>query len=217
MLSSKKLLIESQYLGSIEYYAYLVNAQGVIIEKFEHFEKSSYRNRCYISSPQGKLRLSIPLLRSRNQRKPIYEIKIANDMNWQKVHWNSLITSYRSSPYFEYYEEHFYPFYHKPFTFLLDFNLQLNEVILKLLQINLEINLTASYKKDYSNEEFIDFRSKLVPTETIENVKPFLPNFAYPIYYQIFADKTQFIPNLSIVDLLFSEGKNSLFILKTLI
>jgi len=201
------LLIETQYLGNIEYYARLTHHKTVLLEQHEHYVKSTYRNRCYIAMPDGPLRLSVPLARSRYQRRAIKDVRIDYSYAWQRLHWNSLCTAYRSSPYFEYYEDTFYPYYHKPFDFLLDFNQQLCAEIVELLQLPVQVNNTKSFQKSYAPEANIcDFRSVIHPRKThaIGN-----PKYVSPTYHQVFENKIGFLPNLSIIDLLFAEGPNA--------
>lgn len=211
------LVIETQYLGTVQYYARLLHHKNVLIEQAEKFAKSTYRNRCYIATADGELRLSIPLFNGKDQRKTIKDIKISYDHAWQRLHWHSLTAAYRSSPYFEFYEDDFYPFYHKKFTYLLDFNQQLCALILKALQADVDINYTQKFRKLYDEQQFLDFRSAIHP-----NPRKARKELAYqkaatyitPTYQQVFDDKLPFMPEVSIVDLLFNEGPNSATLLK---
>ena len=193
-----KLLIEMQYLGSISYYRELLRYEEILFEAHENFEKSTYRNRCYIASPNGKLRLTIPVEGGKGQRALYSDIKIDYEQDWQKMHWQSLTSCYRNSPYFEFYEDRFEPFYTQRFEKLFDFNRQMMNLILELLKIDLKMEFTVDYQKQYADTE--DFRSKILPAKPQE---PFIK------YRQVFEDKTGFIPDASIIDILFSEGPHA--------
>ena len=199
------LLIEMQYLGTVSYYQKLLSHPRVLIEAHENFEKSTYRNRCCIHSPEGKLRLSIPLEGGRGQRQLYSEIKIGYDVDWQKNHWNSLVSCYRNSPYFEYYEERFFPFYAQRFEKLFDFNRQLMDLTLELLEVKPQIAFTESYEKHHE-EKVEDCRSEILPSKV---------SLDFPVKYrQVFEERTGFIPDLSIVDLLFSKGPHAAELLR---
>ncbi len=200
------LLIELHYLPPISWFIHALKYESVLIELHENFEKSTYRNRCYIAGPDGKLRLTIPLQHGRNQRTKFSEVKIAYDSDWQKIHWSSLCSCYRNSPYFEYYEDMFEHFYRQRFDLLFTFNLELLKVIIRLLKIDLTIDFTKTFVKETGNS-FVDMRSKLLPNHA--------PEFDHlPGYHQVFQDRTGFLQDLSIVDLLFNEGPNSALFLR---
>ncbi len=196
-----KALLGTAYAGNIHYYSVLKNAETVWVDLFEHFEKQSYRNRACIHGANGKLNLIIPLER-RGIRTPVGQVKIDYSQNWQKLHWKSLESAYRSSPYFEYYEHDFHEFYHKQeFELLADFNSAIQTKILRLLDIEVEILNTESYKSSMDGVK--DFRQLIHPKKTLDE--------SYPkeTYMQVFEDRNGFIPNLSILDLLFNEGPNA--------
>jgi|SRR5690606_6794640 len=193
------VLLPVFYLGPIEYFSKIKKASLVNLEKFEHFPKQTYRNRASIHSPNGKLDLTIPIRKGSRVHTKMKDVRISYDANWQRLHWRSLQTSYRSSSYFEYYEDDFAPFYHKKTEFLFDFNLSLFELCLKLLKLNPELLYTEEYVK--APIDFSDLREAISPR------KP--SNFLAKPYFQVFEDQHEFIPNLSIVDLLFSQGPQS--------
>ena len=205
-----KILIESQYLGSIQYFAKFIQYPVVIIEKYEHYVKGSYRNRCYIASPNGQQMLSIPLEKGKNQHTVMKDVKISYADNWQRNHWHSLEAAYRRSPYFEFYEDKLFPFYNTPYTYLQDFTLKLTELILELIGIETELEYSDQYRRD-PGLDTVDFRSKIHPNpqKTAEDSL-----FKAPEYIQVFQERNGFFPNLSIADLLFNEGPNTFTILK---
>ncbi len=204
-IQGKKILIPNYYLGPISYYAAIFNASNTTIEANEHFQKATFRNRCYIAGANGNLRLSIPLVRGRNERTLIKEVEIANDYNWRKLHWQSLCSAYRSSPYFEFYEDDFAVFYDKKFKFLWDFNTELHQFITRLLEMDSNQDYTSSFSKEVIHGT-IDLRTASREEHNIEknDIK----------YNQVFENKNGFIKDLSIVDLLFNEGSNAVSFLQ---
>jgi hypothetical protein len=203
------LLLSTSYLPPISWFAAIVNLQidNVLLEKWEHFPKQTYRNRARILSPNGVLDMSIPILKgARNHHTKVKDLKISYDVNWQKVHWKSLESSYRSSAYFEYYEDEFAPLYAKHQMFLLDFNESLLEVIFKCLKTNKKYEFTESYEDEYPSD-IIDLRDVIHPKKE--------PLFVTDKYYQMFAKEGEFHPDLSIVDLLFNHGTRAMGVMSS--
>lgn len=205
------IYLSSAYLAPVQYYTKFLMAETVFIEQNDHYTKQTYRNRCTIVSANGPISLSIPVVHSSKDKILMKDIKIADHDNWQHMHWNAIISAYNSTPFFEYYWDDFYPFYHKKYLYLFDFNNELQELILNLLNIdNLpEVGFTTSYKTCFSEDE-TDFRDSIHPKKdwtTIDN--DFIPS----AYYQVFNQKFGFIPNVSIIDLLFNMGNESQIIL----
>ena len=192
-----KTVLSSVYAGNLTYYSVLAKSSKVYIDGFENFQKQSYRNRCVISGPNGPLKLIIPIIRI--SKKIVKDVKIDNHQNWRKIHWKSLESSYRSSPYFEFYEEEFKPLYlEKKIEYLLDFNQQLNLVLLRCLNLDTEIIFSDSYiEKEGKINDFRDIiHPSSKPTETVKKIK----------YSQVFQESQDFIYNLSVYDLLFNQG-----------
>lgn len=196
-----KLIIELQYFGTITWYLALLRHDEIIIEKHENFEKSTYRNRCYIASPEGRLRLTVPLQKGRNQRSKYSDVQIDYESGWQRNHWNSLCSCYRNSPYFEYYEDRLQPLYEERNDLLFDFNLKIFKLMVELLGLDLKVGFTSKYEKT-PGDQFSDFRSKILPKE--------MAGATFPVkYHQVFQEKTGFLPDLCIADLLFNEGPHA--------
>jgi len=192
-----KTVLSSVYAGNLTYYSVLAKSSKVYIDGFENFKKQSYRNRCVISGPNGPLKLIIPIIRI--SKNIVKDVKIDNHQNWRKIHWKSLESSYRSSPYFEFYEEEFKPLYlEKKIEYLLDFNQQLNLVLLRCLNLDTEIIFSDSYiEKERKINDFRDIiHPSSKPTETVKKIK----------YSQVFQESQDFIYNLSVYDLLFNQG-----------
>ena len=186
------------YLPPVSYFSALqAHDFEFIIEAHEHFPKQTYRNRTSISSPNGSLDLYIPVVKGSKVHTVFKDVKISYDAKWQRLHWLSMQNSYRNSAYFEYYEDELAPFYHQKFDYLFDYNLELFEWVLKKLKKTTPITFTAEYVKDTSPQE--DFRDRL----SFKN-----PAIVFPAkpYFQVFEDRNSFLPNLSVLDLLFSQG-----------
>jgi hypothetical protein len=189
------------YLPPVEYFTQL-NAYNpdFVIEKHEHFPKQTYRNRANIYSPDGILTLVVPVVKGSKVHTPVKDVKISYDFSWQRLHWMSLQACYRRSAYFEYYEDDLSPFYEKKETFLFDYNDQLLRLLLKLLKIKSEINYTESYEAEYHS--LTDFRQNIHPKK--------VSGFEQKPYFQVFEERHGFMKNLSIVDLLFNQGPQSI-------
>jgi hypothetical protein len=202
-----KNVFASNYLAPIEYYFQLINSNEAIIDTHENYVKQTFRNRCQILSPNGVQNLTIPLVKAR-QRKVINKVEIAYDDNWRKLHWKSFESAYRSSPYFEYYEDDFYPFYHeKEYKYLVDFNEAMQAKIIELLSLEVNITKSDSYIENVATAN--DFRNSISPKNTT--------SLSFASYIQVFGgERNGFNPNLSILDLLFNEGPNAVNYMKGL-
>lgn len=188
------------YLPPVEYFAQLISYNpDFVIEKHEHFPKQTYRNRANIYSPDGMLTLVVPVIKGSKIHTPVKDVKISYDFRWQRLHWMSLQGCYRRSAYFEYYEDELAPFYEKKETFLFDYNDQLLQLILKLLKIRTIVNYTESYEPEYP--ALADLR------HTINAKKE--SDFQQKSYFQVFEERHGFMKNLSIIDLLFNQGPQS--------
>jgi len=202
------VLLSSAYLPPTIYFQKIFSFDKILLEDSEHYVKQTYRNRCTIYGANGKLDLIIPLVHS-GERTPISQKKISYSSNWQKIHWKSLQSAYRSSPYFEFFESEFEKFYHQKFELLFQFNLELTEMICKLLRLPFHFEVTKEWKRIHNNAT--DLRDEIVP-----NSKGLIGmRFPKEPYYQVFSNKYGYIPNLSIIDILFNEGLNSLSYLKS--
>lgn len=192
------------YGGSLTLWAYLVQADAIIFEKHDHYQKQTQRNRQYIHGANGILLLSIPIKHLGKEGHQSYkDIKIDNSFPWQSQHWKSLQNAYRSSPYFEYYECELAPIYKNKYTSLYTFNKTLFDVLKNLMGINTTVSFT---------EKYTPFTTTL-DTRHLLQVKKKAPVITLE-YAQVFRDKNGFIPNLSVLDLLFNLGPESLSKLK---
>jgi len=186
------------YLPPVSYFSAL-NAQNYqfLLEKEEHFPKQTFRNRTRIYSPNGPLDLFLPVIKGSKYHTKMKDVKISYDFKWQRLHWLSLESCYRNSPYFEYYEDDLAPFFQKKYDFLFDYNLEILEWIFKQLKKSPVLEFTTEYEKDIPAE--LDYRNKI----QFKNAELIAPQ---KIYTQVFGEKHGFLPNMSIVDLLFNQG-----------
>ena len=184
-------LLPISYLGPVAYYSAILQSEEIFIETKEHFIKQSFRNRCTIMGANGSQTLTIPKERKSSDKTLISDISISNQDNWQKSHWQSIVSAYNSSPFFEYYKDELFPFYNTKHSTLFDFNLKLSKTILELMQVEKKLNFTSKFQKECNG---LDFRSSKFILKNQEE------------YQQVFCEKYSFIPNLSILDVLFNLG-----------
>jgi hypothetical protein len=194
------IIIHPTYFPNIAHFTAIANAKDVMFEVDDNFLKQTYRNRTYIYGANGKLALNIPVIHTQKNRQKYRDVKIFNETKWQDLHWKSLLSAYRTSPFFEFYEDELQPLFHTKADYILDYNLKCFEVICDCLQLDLQTSKSEVYQKTIENTS--DFRY-------LVNAKKEQPQ-AFDRYTQVFSDKHGFIPNLSILDLLFNEGPNAL-------
>ncbi|MDR0349555.1 MAG: WbqC family protein [Tannerella sp.] len=199
------VFLSTAYLAPVQYYCKLFSFESVMMETTENYIKQTYRNRCLIATANGIQTLSIPIEKPKTEKCLTKEIRISDHDKWRHLHWNALVSNYGMSPFFEFYQDDFAPFYEQTFDFLFDFNEQLMRLVCNLLDIQPEINYTSYYQTSVEN----DFREIIRPKHPIVD-KTFHPK----PYYQVFHNKYIFLPNLSIVDLLFNMGPESLLVLR---
>jgi hypothetical protein len=200
------LLIELAFLPPISYVALLAQYKRIRLDLHEHFVKATYRNRCYVTGPNGIQRLTVPLEKGKQQRAAMQNVRISYDEDWQKLHWHTFEACYRRSPFFEYYEPQFAPFWESRTERLCDFNEGLLRLVLELTGIGVKLEYTEKYETG-SGPDVLDARSLFRPNQ------PAALDFEPPIYQQVFSDRHPFHPDLSIVDLLFNKGPETKAIL----
>ena len=198
------VLLSTTYFGPIQWYQKLYRADEAWIEQHEHFVKQTYRSRCIIATTQGTQALTVPVERDILKSQAIKDIRISDHGNWRHLHWNALQSAYGESPFFEYYEDDLRPFFEKRWTFLFDFNEAIREKLCELLDISPVVRFTEKYVSDYAS----DYREAINPKHPAPD-----PDFQPRRYYQVYEAKHGFLPNLSIVDLLFNMGPESVFYL----
>lgn len=161
----------------------------------------SFRNRCIISGSNGLINLTVPLKNGREQKTLITEIKVDDSENWRGQHWKAIVSSYNRSPFFEFYGEGIKKLIFAPNQFLFDHNLKIIEWLDSVLKTGISINFTEEYKKEYAENEALDYRDRWLPKNYNDHGEDWQPK-----YTQVFEDKFGFQPNLSILDLLFCKG-----------
>ncbi|MGM0634984.1 MAG: WbqC family protein [Bacteroidota bacterium] len=207
----QKALLHSVYFGPIDLFAKLIQFDKLILEKADNYQKQTYRTRQYIYGANGCLLLNIPIKHNKSDQKvrqKYADVRIENDFNWQTLHWKSLESAYRTSPFFEFYEDDIQPLYQKEYKSLFEFNLDCFQLILDLLGIEKKIEFTSVFEKTPTEAEITDLRSLSIAKRS--------SSLEIQTYIQVFQDKKGFLPNLSILDLLFNQGPSSLAYLEEL-
>ena len=198
-----KALLSSTYFGPVQWYQKLHRYDECLIERHESFIKQTYRNRMIIATTNGPLALTIPT--NHDTSMAMKDIRISDHANWRHVHWNALLSAYGESPFFEYYQDDIRPFYEKKYEFLFDFNMEIMEKMIELLDIRPHVRVTDEYFPKKS-DEFMDFRDAIRPKKPLPDAE-----FTPERYYQVYEQKHGFLPNMSILDLLFNEGNEAIF------
>ncbi|PTX43641.1 WbqC-like protein [Christiangramia gaetbulicola] len=202
----RSVLLHPSYFGPISQWVAIAEADKVVFENEDNYQKQTYRNRMYIYDANGKLTLNIPIrhssslgLKTKGHQK-YKDVQIENEFDWQTQHWRAFKTSYQTSPFFEFYEDDLYPLYHQEFKFLMDFNYKCMEFVADSLQIEWEFEKT---------DEFILEPKDIINHRELVNAKT-NKGLINANYTQVFDSKAGFLPNLCILDLIFNEGNASL-------
>ena len=222
-------LLSTTYFGPVQWYQKLYRSEAVEIEQWESFQKQTYRNRCLIATTNGVQALTVPVERHNVQSSMfnvqyIKDIRISDHGNWRHLHWNALQSAYGESPFFDYYQDDIRPFFENRWTFLLDFNEEIRERMCELIDIQPEVGYTKAYANHGDSPH--DLRDAAI-TGTVpmicgirdfrEGIRPKHPepdaDFVPKAYYQVYQQKHGFLANLSILDLLFNMGPESIFYL----
>lgn len=198
------IILHPTYFPSVAHFVAMLQADSITFETEDNFQKQTNRNRAYIYSPNGKQLLNIPVKHSGSVPHQKYkEIQIDYSENWQKIHYKSLEMAYRSSPFFEYFEDDLMPLFENKHKFLMDFNFELFDILQSCLGINLTFDKTTEYTKEPENIK--DFRCLVDGKKVTHSFEP---------YTQVFEEKHSFLSDLSVLDLLFNEGRYAVDYLK---
>ena len=197
------IIIHPTYFPSISHYIAMLQADLVTLEMEDNFQKQTNRNRMYIYSPNGVQLLNIPVKHSIDKHQKYKDVRIENDFGWQKNHFKSLEAAYRTSPFFEYFEDDFRPLFEKKHEFLMDLNLEVFQLVNDSLGINIQPEKTIEFFHEAT--DYTDFRHLVNGKKDITQLEE---------YTQVFNEKHGFINNLSILDLLFNEGRYAVGYLK---
>jgi len=196
----------SAYWPNLHYFFYVFNSEKVLIEQHDHYQKQSFRNRTQILSANGVLDLVIPVLNTGNKT-TMQLVEIDYKEKWQMKHWPAITSAYKNSPYFDFFEDEIFAFYNEEEKYLLQYNLKQLDLIFKILRKKKNFELTNTFENSY--DSIIDKRFDIHPKLNFEldlSAKQILQKK----YYQTFSDKHGFIPNLSVLDLIFNEGKGAI-------
>ena len=207
MTKDEAILLSTAYFPPVQYISKFTKHKSVWIEATENFTKQTYRNRTIILGANGTEALVVPVVKGKSKQ-AICDLKIAYDTHWQHTHWQAIVSAYNSSPFFEILADDFKLFFKKKFDYLLDLNMQILDVILNILEITPSIRLTDDFEA--VPEPFINFREAIHPKS--QKALPDL-SFKPKPYTQVFEEKFNFVPNLSILDLLFNCGSESYSVL----
>ena len=194
-------LLSSAYFGPVQWYQKLCRFDDVWIDADEPFLKQTYRNRCVIAAANGLQSLTVPVAKAPILR----DVRVSDHGNWRHLHWQALVSAYGESPFFEYYADDLRPFFERKWEFLFDFNMEITHKMCELLDIEAT---PKSLPPSVSHDGMADFRQVINPKHPQPDA-----DFQPRPYYQVFAQRHGFQPNLSVLDLLFNMGNESIFYL----
>lgn len=205
------VLLQTTYFGPIQWYQKLYRYDRSLIECYDSYQKQTYRNRCVIATANGLQALTVPVEHSANSQQLttssplVKDLHISDHNQWRRVHWNALQSAYSESPFFEYYADDIRPFFERKYDFLIDFNEEIRQKICELIDIHPNVEYTKEYQRQPA---FSDFRDAI-------HAKHPLPDSSFEPkpYWQVFQHRYGFQSNLSILDLLFCMGPESIFYL----
>ena len=197
------IIIHPSYFPSISHFVSIAKANIVTFEVEDNFQKQTNRNRMYIYSPNGIQLLNVPVKHNKERHQRIKEVKIENDFDWQKQHFKSLEAAYRTSPFFEYYEDDILPIFQKKQNYLMDLNMETMAIVSKCLRLEFDYDETTEYFHEVTDK--VDHRNLINGKKDTSVFEP---------YTQVFGDKHGYLNNLSILDLLFNEGRYAMDYLK---
>lgn len=194
-------LLSAAYFAPVQWYQKLFRFNNILIERHDSFIKQTYRNRCLIATANGTQALTVPVTP---------ETMVSSHGNWQHVHWNALQSAYGESPFFEYYADDLRPFFTERHDHLYDFDMQICQTVCQLLDIEPRITLTDHYitRDEAQAKGYADFREAIRPKHPMAD-----PDFRPRRYYQVYEQRNGFLPNMSILDLLFNMGNESVLYL----
>lgn len=223
-------LLSSTYFGPVQWYQKLHRHDTCLLECHDNFQKQTFRNRCVIATANGTQTLTVPIERYDGLKCKMKDIRISDHGQWRHLHWNALKSAYGESPFFEFLADDLYPFFERRWEFLFDFNLEITHKVCELIDIQLRILCTSQYadgerqKEDKSDESdgllipvfvaeesghtVVDYREAIHPKRPMPD-----PDFEARRYYQVYEQRFGFFPNLSILDLLFNMGNESVLYL----
>jgi len=198
-------LLQTTYFGPIQWYQKLYRYDHCLIEQYDSYQKQTYRNRCVIATANGLQALTMPV-EGTGEKCLVKDLRISDHNNWRRIHWNALMSAYSESPFFDYYADDIHPFFEKRYDFLIDFNEAIRQKVCELMDIHPNVSYTSDFR--HQTSDIVDFR------EVINAKHPQADaDFQPQRYWQVFEGKHGFQANLSILDLLFNTGPESIFYL----
>jgi len=198
------VLLPSAYLAPIEWYWQMNHAEKCIVEHCDNFQKQTYRNRCRIATTAGVQDLVVPVERAHGEKTPMRDIRISEHGDWRRRHWNAISSAYGESAFFDYIADDLRPFYERRYDYLVDFNAELLRLMCRIIDIEPRVEFSTSYAQSPSAEEMADYRAAIQP----KHPQP-TAGFTPRPYYQVYAGKHGFLPNLSIIDLVMNLGREA--------
>jgi hypothetical protein len=210
-------ILSTTYFGPVQWYQKLYRYRHCWLERCDHFVKQTYRNRCVIATTSGCQALTVPVAvpdtlgDTAKGKTPMNAIEVSDHGNWRHLHWNALCSAYGESPFFEFYADDLKPFFDKRWTSLFDFNLAIIYKVCELIDFEPHLSVTTDYYShpaEAFGEPVDDFREVIRPKHPLPDA-----DFRPAPYYQVYAQKQGFLPNLSILDLLFNEGNEAILYL----
>lgn len=209
---STRTILPLTYLGNVQWFAHLL-ADDCVIDINEYYLKQSYRNRAVIAAANGLMPLTVQVANANRPRMLMRDVRIDYSKRWQHQHWVSIVSAYKSSPYFDFYGDEFAPFFERRYEFLVDWNMDLCRTAMRALGIGKELIVSDHWISTEQTALFdADLRGAFSPKPRLAMADE---RFAPQPYCQVFADRAPFAPNLSIVDLLFCEGPSAVAILRS--
>lgn len=202
----KTVLIEAHYLPCIAWFSALASCNQVLVEKYEHYEKQSFRNRCYMLGPHRVESLIVPVT-SKHGKPLVSEVRIDYSQKWLNNHWRTIRTGYGNAPFFEYYAPDLHDILFKKPAFLYDLDLELITMCLKWLRAEATIKETQAYERITGNG-VLDLRGLINPKKEDGCNRIYKSTE----YQQVFGSK--FVPNLSLIDLIFNQGPGAWGVVK---
>lgn len=202
-LNERTALLQTTYFGPVQWYQKLRRYDQCLIEQYDSYQKQTFRNRCVIATANGMQALTVPVEHG-EEKILLKDLRISDHNQWRRVHWNALQSAYSESPFFEYYVDDIRPFFEQKYEFLIDFNETIRQKICELIDFQPKVTYTTNFLNDHD----ADFREVISAKHPLPD-----PDFQPKRYWQVFQHKHGFLPNLSILDLLFCMGPESIFYL----
>lgn len=203
-----KIIVSTAYFPPIQYISKFIMTNDITIEIHDNYTKQSFKNRCQIAGANGILNLSIPIIHNHKQKIKTKDILISYTENWQNNHFRSIESSYRSSPFYEYYIDEFSAIFQTKHKYLIDLNQQIMEHLAETISFKLNASFTEQFQQN--TNDFLDYRESIHPKKSKIQFDRY---FSLQPYHQVFIEKSGFFPNLSILDLLFNQGTSTIDIL----